>query len=82
MYFRVCVLRNEDLEMFDTLGLRSRPAFMPYASGNDSSRQFDSQPDAAVGRPAAAAPVQEVTEGGGCCGGKTTTKTGGGGCCS
>jgi len=26
--------------MFQTLGLRSRPAFLPYASGNESSRQL------------------------------------------
>ena len=25
--------RNEDMAMFETLGLRSRPAFMPYSSG-------------------------------------------------
>ena len=30
--------RNEDLQMFGLLGLRSRPAFMPSASGNESSR--------------------------------------------
>jgi biotin synthase len=29
--------RNEDLQMFSLLGLQSRPAFMPYASGNHSS---------------------------------------------
>ena len=29
--------RNEDLEMFETLGLTSRPAFLPYASGGESS---------------------------------------------
>mmetsp|Transcript_28913 Transcript_28913/g.81427 ORF Transcript_28913/g.81427 Transcript_28913/m.81427 type:complete len:410 (-) Transcript_28913:203-1432(-) len=29
--------RNEDLAMFDRLGLRSRPAFLPYKSGNISS---------------------------------------------
>ncbi|MEW5307961.1 MAG: hypothetical protein WDW36_010328 [Sanguina aurantia] len=34
--------RNEDLAMFETLGLRSRPAFLPYASGEDSSRSFAS----------------------------------------
>lgn len=27
--------------MFDTLGLRSRPAFLPYASGNESSKEFN-----------------------------------------
>ena len=34
--------RNEDLEMFDMLGLRSRPAFLPYESGQESSKEaFD-----------------------------------------
>ena len=32
--------RGEDLQMFDLLGLRSRPAFMSYPAGNDSSREF------------------------------------------
>lgn len=32
--------RNEDQQMFDLLGLKSRPAFLPYASGNDSSKSF------------------------------------------
>ncbi len=29
--------------MFEKLGLKSRPAFMPYASGGESSRVFDSE---------------------------------------
>ncbi len=29
--------RNEDLAMFEALGLRSRPAFLPYGAGNGSS---------------------------------------------
>ena len=29
--------RNEDLEMFETLGLKSRPAFVPYPAGGASS---------------------------------------------
>ena len=29
--------RNADLEMFEELGLRSRPAFVPYPSGAESS---------------------------------------------
>jgi len=33
--------RNEDLEMFKMLGLKSRPAFMPYAAGEESSQSFD-----------------------------------------
>lgn len=34
--------RNEDLEMFKMLGLKSRPAFMPYAAGEESSQTFGS----------------------------------------
>lgn len=34
--------RNEDMEMFEVLGLKSRPAFLDYAAGNDSSRHFAS----------------------------------------
>ena len=29
--------RNEDLEMFEQLGLTSRPAFLPYVGGNTST---------------------------------------------
>lgn len=29
--------RDEDMMMFDMLGLKSRPAFLPYASGNETS---------------------------------------------
>ena len=29
--------RNADLEMFEELGLRSRPAFVPYPAGASSS---------------------------------------------
>lgn len=29
--------RNADMEMFEALGLRSRPAFLPYANGAASS---------------------------------------------
>ena len=32
--------RNEDLQMFELLGLKSRPAFVNYPSGNESSREF------------------------------------------
>ena len=39
--------RNEDLEMFETLGLTSRPAFMPYAAGGASSSGAPTQPDEA-----------------------------------
>ncbi|KAL6750871.1 hypothetical protein V8C86DRAFT_763708 [Haematococcus lacustris] len=36
--------RNEDLAMFAALGLKSRPAFMPYAAGGSSSRSFTDPP--------------------------------------
>ena len=29
--------RNEDLRMFDLLGLTSRPAFLPYAAGAETT---------------------------------------------
>ena len=47
--------RNEDLQMFELLGLKSRPAFVNYPSGNESSREF-------AGGDAAAA----AAAGGGC----------------
>ena len=34
--------RNEDEMMFEMLGLKSRPAFMDYGAGNESSRDFSS----------------------------------------
>lgn len=40
--------RDEDMAMFSTLGLKSRPAFLPYQSGNTSSRSFD-EPAAVAG---------------------------------
>ena len=36
--------RNADLEMFEQLGLKSRPAFVPYAAGAASSDGSDAQP--------------------------------------
>lgn len=33
--------RNEDLAMFELLGLKSRPAFLPYAAGNETSKSFE-----------------------------------------
>lgn len=39
--------RNEDLEMFETLGLKSRPAFLPYAAGGASSSGASLQPEEA-----------------------------------
>lgn len=35
--------RNEDMQLFGLLGLRSRPAFVPYTAGNQSSAAFDDQ---------------------------------------
>lgn len=35
--------RNADLEMFEQLGLKSRPAFVPYSSGAASSDGSDMQ---------------------------------------
>ncbi len=35
--------RNEDLEMFETLGLLSRPAFLPYANGGSTSNGAEMQ---------------------------------------
>ena len=32
--------RDDDARMFELLGLKSRPAFLPYEAGNDSSRSF------------------------------------------
>jgi biotin synthase len=63
--------RNEDEKMFDLLGLRSRPAFMNYPSGNDSSRHFDAQETAAA---AAATPARESAAESGCCGGGCGSK--------
>ena len=51
--------RNEDLEMFDMLGLRSRPAFLPYESGQESSKEaFD---DASATAGAGDDKVQKMT---------------------
>lgn len=38
--------RNEDLEMFEVLGLQSRPAFLPYASGGATSNGVEMQQSA------------------------------------
>jgi biotin synthase len=32
--------RSEDLAMFEALGLKSRPAFVDYGAGNETSREF------------------------------------------
>lgn len=62
--------RNEDMAMFDLLGLRSRPAFLPYQAGNETSRSFDSAPAAAgVAAAAAAAAAPAAAQASSCCGG-------------
>ncbi|KAK9867801.1 hypothetical protein WJX84_004280 [Apatococcus fuscideae] len=64
--------RNEDLEMFDQLGLTSRPAFMPYVGGNTSTGEQEH--GAAAALDAAAAELAASTHPqalqaptGGCC---------------
>jgi len=59
--------RDADARMFSLLGLKSRPAFMPYDAGNDSSRSFD-QPSPAAGASGGAAAAAAEAKGG-CCGG-------------
>lgn len=72
--------RNEDTEMFELLGLRSRPAFMPYSSGNETSRNFDS-PAAAIQSSASRRPDAEAATG--CCGGGASkAAAASSGCCS
>lgn len=70
--------RNEDMRMFELLGLTSRPAFQGYAAGNDSSRSFPETATAAAGgcsspKPAAAAATAgtgaSAAAAGSCCGG-------------
>ncbi|KAI8471950.1 MAG: hypothetical protein J3K34DRAFT_376320 [Monoraphidium minutum] len=58
--------RDADARMFSLLGLKSRPAFMPYDAGNDSSRAFDA--------PAAAGRSEAAGDGGSCCGGGCGSK--------
>lgn len=69
--------RNEDLELFDELGLKSRPAFMPYQAGNTSSNGAEWASGGDPAKPAAEAQ-------GGCCGGpaKEASAKQGGGCCN
>jgi biotin synthase len=62
--------RNEDEQMFELLGLRSRPAFLDYPSGNDSSRHFAA--DTTTAAAAAAEPAAAASEG--CCGGGCGSK--------
>lgn len=71
--------RNEDEQMFELLGLRSRPAFLDYPSGNDSSRHFaaaDTTAAAAAASSAAAAPSSnaDAAAPSGCCGGGCGSK--------
>ena len=68
--------RNEDSVMFETLGLRSRPAFLPYSAGGESSKQFTE--DSTSFRSSV---DREANAGGGCCGPKTTAKATASGCC-
>ena len=76
--------------MFEALGLRSRPAFLPYASGGASSASFDQSASSSCGSksettwassaPSAhSEPVQESA--GGCCGGPQKAQKSAGGCC-
>lgn len=65
--------RNEDEKMFDLLGLRSRPAFLDYPSGNDSSRHFAADSvSAAAAAAGSAAAASEASSG--CCGGGCGSK--------
>jgi len=63
--------RNEDEKMFDLLGLRSRPAFLDYPSGNDSSRHFAADSVAAT---AAVTAGSSGSSDSGCCGGGCGSK--------
>ncbi|GIL50071.1 hypothetical protein Vafri_6389 [Volvox africanus] len=81
--------RNEDQAMFDQLGLKSRPAFLPYASGNETSRSFEgcgSQQQEVAADTTGFAVNAAGGGGGGCCGGgakKAAVGGGsGGGCCA
>ncbi|KAG2483647.1 hypothetical protein HYH03_017523 [Edaphochlamys debaryana] len=76
--------RNEDTAMFEDLGLKSRPAFLPYSAGNETSRAFEAGAGAAgVGAGSCGgAPREEVkAQAGGCCGPKKAAASSGGGCC-
>ncbi len=80
--------RNEDLTMFGTLGLRSRPAFLPYASGGASSRNFEQEPSQGGSHRATTGSAEAVghtsaqaESGGGCCTGPRKQEASGG-CCS
>lgn len=66
--------RNEDEKMFDLLGLRSRPAFLDYASGNDSSRDFSGDGVAAAAAAAGASAQAAEQASSGCCGGGCGSK--------
>jgi biotin synthase len=80
--------RNEDMRMFDALGLRSRPAFMPYGSGEASSKDFGevvSEEEAGrmleQRRKERAERGEEEGGGGGCCGSKKQAQAASSGCC-
>ena len=80
--------RNEDQAMFDQLGLRSRPAFMNYPAGNETSREFEAGAAASAGggcgggaaQAEAPAAAEAMGGGGGCCGGPKKAAAGSG-CC-
>lgn len=57
--------------MFSLLGLKSRPAFLPYEAGNDTSRAFPEAPQPrAHPQQQPGEQRQEAGAGGGsCCGG-------------
>lgn len=64
--------------MFGILGLQSRPAFLPYASGNETSRQFDA---AAEGNHSHSHAQHSSSSG--CCGSAAKAQLkAGGGCCN
>ncbi len=50
--------RGEDEQLFDLLGLKSRPAFLPYASGAASSAAFQ---EAGAGGCGSAAATQQAS---------------------
>lgn len=62
--------RNEDLALFGELGLKSRPAFLPYKSGNKSSDGSEFGAEHAHEGGCCGGPKEEAPQAGGCCGGK------------
>lgn len=65
--------RNEDAAMFELLGLTSRPAFLNYPAGNDTSRDFGAAAAAAsAGGGGGGGSSSESSSG--CCGGGCGSK--------